>query len=212
VLCVLPGFRFYYQYWILFFPILVLALPGIISLQQRAFLYIIPVALLLHLFLAKGHYFPNNVDEKMDQIFDGQNFSSIKKLSKALERSIQKTDDIVILGAMPQPYLYTNKNPKTPHIWTTMISLDNQVCADYRNQLLQYIKDDKPKYVVFSYCSYHWILQNQASKDFYKSLYQQVNLAYKPFISIDTKNKKLSYQSSESIVEARDKIVIYELR
>jgi hypothetical protein len=213
-LSVLPGLRFYFQYWILLIPGLAFCFARLNSFieDQKIISLASMVLLLTHLGLSNSDYFAVDRDKKIDNIHDGQYFGNIKKLSIALNKYVKKDDQLIVLGAMPQPYIYTGMEMITPHIWTTMLSLDTKQCEQYRTDLINDIIQKQPRFAIFSYCTFHWILKSDIGKNLYNNTYRQIASKYKPLLAIDVITGNLTYQSDQPIYESKDMIVVYEKR
>ena len=214
ILSIFPGFRFYYQYWILLIPsIAILGSMGLTFIRdEKSYQWITLGSIGLHIFFNLSSYFPIDKDKLINAIYPGQYFKEIKLLSLKLKRQMNKEDQILVLGATPQVYMYTDRSPITRHIWTPMISYPNDRCKQYREELIATYEEVKPKYIFFSYAPIHWTLTTDLSDEIYRYMYNQVSSNYQKIMAIDLKTGQIFGDDTVlSFEEKNNTIFIYKL-
>ncbi len=214
IIALLPGLRFYSQYWILLVPSLALMSSYILNLEYKLkqIKYIIPLACLIHFGLNYRDFFPKDKDAFISSTFGGQNFKELKLLSEKLEKIMKKDETFLALGGIPQTYLYTNKSPITHHVWTPMISFKNKECEKYRTEFKTSFETNPPDYVFFSYNPYHWSFTKDASQEIYNYVFRQVNNNYQKIMAIDLIAPKEIVAGNEifNFTEKENSMVVYK--
>jgi hypothetical protein len=184
---IIPGYRYLPQYWILVIPgISILASEGLGFIKNIKLQNILTLSVIfLHILINISTLFVSDKDGFVNSIFNSQALKEIKILSKKIKNRMDEKDNLLVLGAIPQVYLYSSKSPFTRHVWTTMISNNNERCAEYRNELIEKYHEVKPEYIFFSYNPYHWSAMKNSSDQIYKYMFKQVSNKYQKIMAMD---------------------------
>jgi hypothetical protein len=211
----LPGLRFYSQYWILLIPAMCLSVIWVSDLKPNLpwINFLVPAILFFFLMSQNKTYFPKNHYAYADSLFGGQYFSKTALLSSKLDRILTKNDKLMVMGGLPQAYLYTSKDPLSRHVWAPMISFTSSQCEVFRQELISDFENTKPDYVLFSYNPYHWTLSNGKSDEIYNYAFRQVRANYDKIMAIDLDNSQMYYQDNiAGFGEKANSIFVYKRR
>ena len=215
LIALFPGLRFYSQYWILLLPGITLSGVWVTELKPglKNTGLIFSFLLLASVLSQYKSYFPKNKELYADNLFGGQYFSKTALLSAKLDRIITKDENLLVLGGLPQTYLYTEKEPFTRHVWTSMINYKSKKCEEFRKELIADFEKTKPEYVLFSYNPYHWTMTKNHTDEIYNYMYRQVRMNYDKIMAVDLDNSHFYYQEQVgNLQEKANSIFVYKRR
>ncbi|MFM2395221.1 MAG: hypothetical protein RLZZ546_3204, partial [Bacteroidota bacterium] len=126
---IIPGLRFYGQYWIILLPALSMGLAYLIDNTSKLNFYfgtgfsiLIGILFFIEFSSKKQYYFANKVPKQMEKLYEGNPFEAIKNISQYASKIMKPSDKLMILGSEPQIYLYTNKIAPSNHVYLGFLS------------------------------------------------------------------------------------------
>lgn len=207
LISLVPGFRFYPQYWLSLVFVSALSLPVMFEKMNqlsRPWMWqsILLIGLLSQFYVRSDLYFPSTKNAG-NKYMVGQHLERSKELSKYLKTVLNPNDDFLVLGAIPQLYIYTGKKASIRHVWTSMLSLQSPKNKAMQEEFMQTLNEKKPDLIVFSFSPYHWNLRD-SDKDFlYNSTYRFVNLNYTKIGVMDLENGTIQTGSAATSLPER---------
>lgn len=183
------GVAFYPHYFVLALPFLaVLCSIGILSLSTfagtRAPVLKILLAILILLipaFLQSNYFIKADFREIHRQAYGLNPFPEMEAIGKVLKKRKKANDQILVLGSEPELYVAANAPLKTGH--PVMLSENLPAVQGMHDDILVYLKNQKPAYVVYvpalsswypGYLQSNWVKEVQA---FLQSNYSLIGAA-----------------------------------
>lgn len=204
----LPGLRFYPQYWILLVFSAAFILPisfDKINSYRHSYVFVIVLlaGLITQFYVRSDFYFPDPNTNAGNKYMVGQFLERSKEMGKFLKRTVSKSDELLVLGAIPQLYIYAGKKAPVRHVWTSMLSLQSEKNKLMQEEFMTSINEIKPDYVVFSYSPYHWNLRS-SNKDFiYTAGFRFVNHFYSKIAVMDLETGQIVTGSEAATLSER---------
>ncbi len=214
IAAIFPGLRFYPQYWLLIIFAAAFSLPLMFDLVKNykfssgVFLLIL-AGISVHFMMRRDLYFPEIGKNTGNKYMVGQYLERSKQFSRQLNQVLENDDDLLILGSIPQLYLYTGKKSPIRHVWTSMLGLKTEKNKKMQEELIASITADKPEYVVFSFSPMHWNLRDSQGDYLYNATYRFVNRNYSKIGVMDLETG--TYISGPDAAATPDRINTYAL-
>jgi hypothetical protein len=218
VLSIIPGFRYYGHYWLLIIPAAAICLAYLIEMAltnlsyKNIFLSIFSLLMVIQLSENSKIFFSGNPDKEISNIHYGQYHDIIKDIGIYLNKTLKPNDDLMVLGAIPQIYIYTDKIACTRHVWQPMLNYSNAKTIAMRQEMMSDLEKSKPKYVLFSFNPYHWGLKESSNDNLYTKSYRFVENNYERVaIFENTLGKIYIGNEAKSVNLQANMYVVYKL-
>ena len=218
---ILPGFRFYGQYWLLMFvPLAMMTgaalhhISGIRKTYSVGAVALILLLIIIELVNHNDYYFFRDQSATIHQLYNNNPFDPIRKLSKYAGARMKEDEDIMVFGSEPQVYLYTGKQAPTRHIFMSMISRhDNNSKLLIREAMVD-AEREKPTYVLFSLFPYSWGLNERANDALYKDAFRFVIRNYTPVAAYQMSQNTYLYADSGDVIDPKmgNQVILFKLR
>lgn len=204
ILTIIPGLRFYGQYWLLIMPALAMLIANQSNLYpnlSRIFSLTIVFVIFLEMSLHSNYYFSKDLSQPIAKMYRNNPFNAIRKMSIYIGKKMSKTDKLLVLGSEPQVYLYSDKLAGIPHIYTTFIMRNSPQNTVFRNQIISYLIKERPEYVFFNLFPFSWMIQDGDDDTLYKQSFVFVNNNYKAVAAYDITANKYLYADEGQIID-----------
>ena len=218
ILSIIPGFRYYGHYWLLIIPSAAFCLAYLVEVAlndtkfRALFLSIFSVLIVIQLFGNSKIFYSNDPDKEISDIHFGQYHDIIKDIGVFLSKTLKPTDNLLVLGAIPQIYIYTDKIACTKHVWQPMLNYSNTKTIAMRKEMMSDLEKSRPKYVLFSFNPYHWGLKDSSNDNLYTKSYRFVENNYERVaIFENTPGKKYLGTEVKSVTLGANMYVVYKL-
>jgi hypothetical protein len=218
---ILPGFRFYGQYWLLMFvPMAMLTGTALNHVSSIKLSYgtgavaLILVLIIFELVRHKDYYFFRDESATIHQLYNNNPFDPIRKLSKYAGARMKEDEDIMVFGSEPQVYLYTGKEAPTRHIFMSMISRHDNNSKLLIREAMEDAEREKPEYVLFSLFPYSWGLNTAANDELYKNAFRFVIRNYDPIAAYQMSQNSYLYTDSGDVIDPKmgNQVILFKLR
>jgi hypothetical protein len=203
LISILPGLRFYGQYWLLMFvPLAMMTGTALNQLDLKRNTVatfcglLIVVSILFETVSRKGFYFFKGHSTHIDQLFVNNPFEAVRKLSEYAGTLMKDNDTFMMLGSEPQAYLYAEKLAPTRHVFMSMISNTDNKSQLLMDEALNDLKNSKPSYILSNMFPYSWGLGEKSDDHLYQSSYSYVVRNYTPVASFNMSTNKYLYSSN----------------
>lgn len=217
-LAIIPGFRYYGHYWLLIIPSAAFCLAYLIETSlnnnklKLVFLSIFSILMIVQLKSNSKIFYSKNPKKEISNIYKPQHLDIIEDIGTYLNKIIKPKDDLLVLGAMPQIYLYTNRIACTRHVWQPMLNYSNAKTMKMRNEMLSDIEKSRPKYIVFSFNPFHWGLKDSKRENHYTQSYLFAENNYERIAVFESiSRKKYIGNEAKSINIVANMYVVYKL-
>jgi len=194
-LSVVPGLRFYAHYWIHFMPGVALGVAilfGALKLFENKMIANGALVLFILLFIfslnqRKEYYFNPNYTRVLHATYGDNPFPEMDAIGKYLQKKMNTTDQVGVLGSEPQLFMYLNKKSPTRHVFPGFFMSDALRGPGFQQEMITDFTKTNPKYMVFVNHPYSWLVKDarQPIFDWYNS-YVMKN--YHPVGFADIKN------------------------
>ena len=219
-LSILPGFRFYGQYWQLIWPPLALitALAPATLSQKPKWLITVPllvmVGVVADIIIKKDYYFNGKYTINYQKLYYQNPFDAIKKLSLYAKRQMNSEDKFMVFGSEPQAYLYAEKASPTPHIFMSMLSKHGKTFEDFTEDVQKTLNLEKPNYVLFNIFPFSWSITKDENDAIFSESYQNVVANYDAIASFSLADNTYSYIFEGGKVDPykNNQIVLFKLK
>lgn len=221
LLTVIPGFRFYGQYWMLIFPPMALmtaaALHQLEQLKPR--LGILSAALVLvlmagEMLVHRDYYFGKPSSAEVDKLYKNNPFGPIRKLATYAGSLMKEEDTFMVFGSEPQAYLYADKIAPSKHVFMSMISKHDEKSKEFIREAMNDLEEKQPTYVLYNFFMYSWGLTEKSNDKLYASSFSYVINHYTPVAAYNMNSKSYLYakdgqQIDESIA---NQVILFKRR
>ncbi len=207
------GKRFYGHYW--FFALPIMSILGaiffhdiIIWLRQKKgqieaiIASIVAVLWSIHAFFVQPNYYFNPPLTEISRTFSpGNPFVEHQILSNYLQKIIQPTDKLIVLGSDLQFFIYLNKTSPIRHIYMPFfVNLQYPRAITWQNETIEGLKSTKSEYVIFNNYPIAWMYQPNHSQRMYSEIVNHLDQQYDLVAFIENPGKNSSVQ----IIEAKN--------
>ena len=155
---IVPGYRFYGHYWILFVPGIALSICLTYQLLEQlvgksnalknilgVLFLVIPIS---HFVNSTSYYLKPDFDKILHDGYGGNPFPEAKVIGDFLKRNMKLGDQIYVAGSEPEIYLYTNTLGITKHNVVYIINLKYPFTKTMRAEAIKDVETKKPRYIV----------------------------------------------------------------
>lgn len=210
LISILPGLRFYGQYWLLMFvPISMMAGSALHQLDIKnkiiasLFGFAVLICILIESVSHKDFYFFKDRSLVIDQLFVNNPFDPIRKLSKYAGSLMKDNETFMMLGSEPQAYLYADKMAPTRHVFMSMISNSDNKSRLLMDEALNDLKNTKPAYILSNMFPYSWGLGQRSDDHLYQSSYSYVARNYTPVASYNIRSNQYLYSGNGDNIDLK---------
>jgi Dolichyl-phosphate-mannose-protein mannosyltransferase len=182
------GYRFFLHYWLYFLPIIAI-LVGHFGYSLLSFLEnknkvwmgwaFMLMALLYPIKNLNNYWFNKDLGSIVNEMFYGNAFAEDKVLADFLKKRIQPDDSFVALGSEPQFYVYLNQKAPSRHFFSSMLSRNTEHNKIFQQEALSDLLKSKPKYIVFPFIVFSWMLVEDANRTYYNGAWYMMKKDYK---------------------------------
>lgn len=220
ILLLVPGFRFYGQYWLLLFPpFAMLTGWGLERLDMVRKSYgsiagiLVLLALVVELGVHSGYYFSEKRFAEADKLNYNNPFDAIRKLSQYAGNLMQPGDSIMMFGSEPQVYLYAHRVAPTRHVFMGMLTDPHARKDAYVEEVLQDLKERKPAYVLFNVFPFSWTITPDSDKRLYNDSFLYVDRHYTAVAAYDMTQQQYHYASDGTPIDTRqaNQVILYKI-
>ena len=208
IISLLPGFRFYGQYWLLMFvPMAMMAgtaMHGLDQINKRIGLLsalILLVCLAGELGFHRAYYFFKDKSEDVSKLYKNNPFGPIRKLSSYAGELMKEDETIMMLGSEPQAYLYADRMAPTKHIFMSMISKHDEKSKAFITETMNDLENNTPTYILFNFFSYSWALNEKSNDTLYVSAYKYVVNHYTPVAAFNMNTSSYLYAGNGDLIQ-----------
>jgi hypothetical protein len=185
-LALIPGKRFYPQYWMLLLPVLAISAGFLYYLGEKLLkgilwpiLIIFIGAIVLDFITNTDYYLVNDEKSLSDELYSGNPFYEIKQLCNYMNSIMQPGDRLYVLGSEPQAYLYTDTDALTRHIFPGTISSNNPRNEARQNEAYDNLERSNPEFILLNIVPYSWSIQEGDLDYLYRNGYVFATNNYK---------------------------------
>ena len=221
LLSLIPGFRFYGQYWILLMPILAIFLAnGVVFLQKKGsvagilFGSIVCVLIFMELGFNQNYYFSSGLSRPITKLYRNNPFEAIREMSFYLKSKMTDKDKLLVLGSEPQVYLYSGKNAPLPHVYSALLMRNNPKNVESREEIMKYLQQERPNYVFFNLFPFSWMIQDGDDDALYRQSFVYMVNNYEVIASYDIAANQYKYadQGQTSDAYKANQLLVFKRR
>ncbi len=215
VVTVAIGKRFYGHYWALALPIMsilgaIFFQDIIIWLRQKkgsieaTIATIVAILWSIHaVFVQPNYYFNPPLTEISRTFSPGNPFIEHQILSNYLQKIIQPSDKLIVLGSDPQYFIYLNKTSPIRHVYMPFfVNGQYPRAITWQNETIEGLKTTKPEYVIFNNYPIAWMYQPNHSQRMYSEIVTYLDEQYDLVAFIENPRKNSSVQ----VIEAKNRL------
>ncbi|MBP6399240.1 MAG: glycosyltransferase family 39 protein [Saprospiraceae bacterium] len=220
-LSLIPGLRFYGQYWILLMPVLSIFLAnGVVFLQKRAsaagvlFGSMVCVLIFMELGFKQNYYYNTGLSRPITKLYSNNPFKAIRELSTYLKSKMTDKDQLLVLGSEPQIYLYTGKKAPLPHVYSALLMRNNPKNVVARDEIIKYLEQKRPNYVFFNLFPFSWMIQEGDDDALYRQSFVYMVNNYEVIASYDIAADQYKYadQGQTSDAYKANQLLVFKRR
>ncbi len=176
-----PGMRFYGHYFIQFMPALAILIAafvysvGNITTEKMNFklggTLAFVVFLLVSAFTMKkqsDYYFSKDYFTTLRQVYGDNPFVESKPVADKIKSLGKEDDQLMVLGAEPQLYFYTQMHCPTRHSFLSFTSPMNDKAKEWRKEVIKNVEDTKPAFIVLVNHPFAWSYSPDSDQEIYK--------------------------------------------
>ncbi len=209
ILTIKPGLRFFGHYWLQILPLASIFFTGTwVGLQKlienktgfgRFAVYattsLCVLLTFLHIKSNAIYYFNDTTESLMRAVYDKNPFLEAKKVGDYIKTIAQPSDQVALVGAEPQMYLYTGLDaPTRHHYFAFMVQTDTlavpktvEWVKEFNNDLIT----KKPRFIVFFKHNISTSAVNNSAIDYFnKAFNERIAPNYRPVGIAETKPDK----------------------
>lgn len=209
LLTVVPGFRFYGQYWMLIFAPMALmvaaALHQVEKLKPRLGILaagVVMVLMLGELVVHRDYYFGNTSSKEVDKLYKNNPFGPIRKLATYAGSLMKEDDTFMVFGSEPQAYLYADKIAPSRHVFMSMISKHDEKSKTFITEAMNDLEQKQPTYVLYNFFMYSWGLTEKSNDKLYGASFSYVINHYTPVAAYNMNTKSYLYAKDGQQIDA----------
>ncbi len=206
---VIPGYRFYGQYWIPFLSILPLSLLALKNTlenikKNQSFLFITPLLIFIafsgDLFQNSSSYFAENYLLNSERAHSGNFVGALYAMTDNLKPRMLPSDKFAILGTETQAYLALDKFPSQKHIYPKLIGRISDKNKIYQQEAYNEFIEQQNDYVIFSVQGTAWRGIADFDDWLYNTLFFEVINNYEPIWVFNLDERKFySAENGEKV-------------
>lgn len=200
LLTVVPGFRFYGQYWMLIFAPMALmtaaALHRVEKIKPRLGILAAGFALVLmagEMVVHRDYYFGKPMSKEVEKLYKNNPFGPIRKLSTYAGSLMKEDDTFMVFGSEPQAYLYADKVAPSKHVFMSMISKHDDKSKTFISETMNDLEQNQPTYVLFNFFMYSWGMTEKSNDQLYSASFSYVINHYTPVAAYNMNTKTFLY-------------------
>ncbi|HQW03314.1 MAG TPA: glycosyltransferase family 39 protein [Saprospiraceae bacterium] len=209
LLTVIPGFRFYGQYWMLIFAPMALmtaaALNQAEKLKPRLGILAAGIVMVLmagELIIHSEYYFGKSMSAEVEKLYKNNPFGPIRKLSTYAGSLMKEDDTFMVFGSEPQAYLYADKIAPSKHVFMSMISKHDEKSKTFISEAMNDLEQKQPTYVLYNFFMYSWGLTEKSNDKLYSASFSQVINHYTPVAAYNMNSKSFLYAKDGDQIDA----------
>lgn len=202
VLTIIPGFRFYGQYWMLIFaPMALMTGAALFRLEEfkprMGLIAATGVMILMtgEMIMHRSYYFNTEIPDEVSLLYNNNPFGPIRKLSRYAGAQMKAEDTIMVFGSEPQAYLYAGKDAPTRHVFMGMISKHDEKSKAFIRESLDDLEQKQPTYVLYNFFMYSWGMTVKSNDELYMSGYNYLKNHYMPLAAYNMDSDAFQYAS-----------------
>ena len=206
-LILIPGFRFYGQYWLLLFvPLAMMTGTALHQLSRRNRPLGIGVAFAVLLCISgeavihRAYYFQAKTTPDIAKLYLNNPFEAIRKLSTYAASLMQGDETIMMCGSEPQVYLYAGQTAPTKHVFMSMLTKHTEKTDAFVEEALHDLQDKKPDYVLYNLFPYSWSMTESSNDLLYTSSFAVVAREYVPVAAFNMNDQQYTY-AGEGVID-----------
>jgi hypothetical protein len=221
LLTVVPGFRFYGQYWMLIFAPMALmaaaALHQVEKLKPRLGILAAGCVMVLmagELVVHSDYYFGKPSSKEVEKLYKNNPFGPIRKLSTYAGSLMKEDDSFMVFGSEPQAYLYADKIAPSKHVFMSMISKHDEKSKVFIDEAMNDLEQKQPTYVLYNFFNYSWGLTEKANDKLYASSFTYVINHYTPVAAYNMNTKSFLYAKDGQQIDASvaNQVILFKRR
>lgn len=177
-LALIPGKRFYPQYWMLLLPVLAISAGFLYYLGGKLLkgtlwpiMVVFTGAIVLDFITNTDYYLVNDEKFLSDSLYSGNPFYEIKQLCNYMNSIKQSGDRLYVLGSEPQAYLYTDTDAPTRHIFPGTISSNNPRNEARQNEAYDDLENSSPEFILLNIIPFSWSIGPNGLDYLYRNSY-----------------------------------------
>lgn len=220
LLTIIPGFRFYGQYWlVLFVPLSMIT--GVVLYQFQVIkpktgsigLFILLALMAGEMFMHRDYYFSKGTPGEITNLYANNPFEQIRHLSKYAGNLMTDGETFMVFGSEPQAYLYADKVAPTRHVFMSMISKHDEKSNTFISETLHDLEQKQPTYVLFNFFIYSWTLTEKANDKLYNTSANYVINHYTPVAAYNMNTNSYLYAGDgQQIGSFNNQVVLFKRR
>jgi len=221
LLTVIPGFRFYGQYWLLIFPPMALmtaaALYQIEQLKPRLGLLSAALVMVLmagEMVVHRDYYFGKPSSDEVDKLYKNNPFGPIRKLSTYAGSLMKEDETFMVFGSEPQAYLYADKVAPSRHIFMSMISKHDEKSKTFISEAMSDLEQKQPTYVLYNFFMYSWGMTEKSNDNLYSASFSYVIKHYTPVAAYNMNTKTFLYAQDGNQIDGSiaNQVILFKLK
>ncbi len=175
-LAVVPGYRFYGHYWIMFAPGIAVSVAMTYKLSDEllsstaiargvrmALWAAIPLG---HVVAAHAYYLRPNTAEIVKTSYGGNPFVEAQVVGDYLRRRMKAGDEVFVAGSEPEIYVYTGTTGPSKHTAVYFLNLPTPFAREMRAEAVHDLETRKPRFIVFVSNHVSWYASRESEHDF----------------------------------------------
>ncbi len=199
-LLLIPGFRFYGQYWLLLFvPLAMMTGTALHQLSRKDLrlgtgaAFLVLLCILGEAVMHRSYYFEAETTPDIVKLYRNNPFEAIRKLSTYATSLMKDNETIMMCGSEPQVYLYAGKPAPTRHVFMSMLTKHTEKTDAFVEEALSDLQDKKPDYVLYNLFPYSWSMTESSNDVLYTSSFAIVAREYVPVAAFNMNDQKYTY-------------------
>ena len=200
VIILIPGFRFYGQYWLLLFvPLAMMTGTALHQLSRKNLrlgigaAFLVLLCILGEAVVQRAYYFEAETTPDIVKLYRNNPFEAIRKLSTYAASLMKDNETIMMCGSEPQTYLYAGKTAPTRHIFMSMLTKHTEKTDAFVEEALHDLQDKKPDYVLYNLFPYSWSMSQSSNDVLYTSSFAVVAREYVPVAAFNMNDQQYTY-------------------
>lgn len=221
LLTVVPGFRFYGQYWMLIFAPMALmaaaALHQVEKLKPRLGILASGIVMVLmagELVMHRDYYFGKPSSAEVEKLYKNNPFGPIRKLSTYAGSLMKEDDTFMVFGSEPQAYLYADKIAPSKHVFMSMISKHDEKSKLFISEAMNDLEQKQPTYVLYNFFMYSWGMTEKSNDKLYSASFSYVINHYTPVAAYNMNTKSFLYVKDGHQIDASiaNQIILFKIK
>ena len=200
VIILIPGFRFYGQYWLLLFaPLAMMTGTALHQLSRKdhrlgiGAAFIVLLCILGEAVVKRAYYFEAETTPDIVKLYRNNPFEAIRKLSTYAASLMKDNETIMMCGSEPQVYLYAGRTAPTRHVFMSMLTKHTEKTDAFVEEALSDLQDKKPDYVLYNLFPYSWSMSPSSNDVLYTSSFAVIAREYVPVAAYNMNDQQYTY-------------------